>query len=44
MTEAQLATAATTLGAVKGAIAYCTDGAHADHVFFYNGTAWAKIN
>ena len=43
MTEAQLATAATTLGAVKGAIAYCTDGAHADHVFFYNGTAWAKI-
>jgi hypothetical protein len=44
MTEAQLATAATTLGAVKGAIAYCTDGVHADHVFFYNGSAWARIN
>jgi hypothetical protein len=44
MTEAQLATAATTLGAVKGAIAYCTDGVHADHVFFYNGTSWAKLN
>lgn len=44
MTEAQLATAAATLGTVKGAIAYCTDGAHADHIFFYNGTAWAKIN
>jgi hypothetical protein len=43
MTEAQLATAATTLSTVKGAIAYCTDGAHADHVFFYNGTSWAKI-
>jgi hypothetical protein len=44
MTEAQLATAATTLSTVKGAIAYCTDGTHADHVFFYNGTAWARIN
>jgi len=44
MTEAQLATAATTLNTVKGAIAYCTDGAHADHVFFYNGSVWAKIN
>lgn len=44
MTEAQLATAATTLSTVKGAIAYCTDGAHADHVFFYNGSVWAKIN
>ena len=43
MTTAQLATAATTLGAVKGAIAYCTDGAHADHVHFYNGSSWAKI-
>ena len=44
MTEAQLATAATTLGAVKGAIAYCTDGAQADHIFFYNGSSWARIN
>jgi len=44
MTEAQLATAATTLGAVKGALAYCTDGTHADHVFFYNGSSWARIN
>ena len=44
MTEAQLATAATTLGAVKGAIAYCTDGAQADHVFFYNGSSWTRIN
>ena len=44
MTEAQLATAATTLGAVKGAIAYCTDGTQADHIFFYNGTSWARLN
>ena len=44
MTEAQLATAATTLGAVKGALAYCTDGSQADHVFFYNGSSWARIN
>jgi len=44
MTEAQLATAATTLSTVKGAIAYCTDGAQADHVFFYNGSSWARIN
>jgi len=44
MTEAQLATAATTLGAVKGALAYCTDGAQADHLFFYNGSSWARIN
>jgi hypothetical protein len=43
MTTAELATAATTLGAVKGAIAYCTDGVHADHVHFYNGSSWAKI-
>jgi hypothetical protein len=44
MTEAQLATAATTLGAIKGALAYCTDGAQSDHVFFYNGSSWARIN
>jgi len=45
MTQAQMATAATTLSAVKGAIVYCTDGgADADHVHFYNGTAWARIN
>jgi hypothetical protein len=44
MTEAQLATAATTLNGVKGALAYCTDGTQADHIFFYNGSAWARIN
>ena len=45
MTQAQMATAATTLGAVKGAIVYCTDGgADADHIHFYNGTSWARIN
>jgi hypothetical protein len=44
MTEAQLATAATTLGTVKGALAYCTDGTQADHLFFYNGSSWARIN
>tara|TARA_R110000868_G_scaffold282997_1_gene543365 strand:- start:156 stop:425 length:270 start_codon:yes stop_codon:yes gene_type:complete len=44
MTEAQLATAAATLTTVKGAIAYCTDGAQADHIFFYNGSSWARIN
>jgi hypothetical protein len=45
MTQAQMATAATTLSTVKGAIVYCTDGgADADHVHFYNGTSWARIN
>ena len=45
MTQAEMATAATTLGIVKGAIVYCTDGgADADHIHFYNGTSWAKIN
>ena len=46
MTQAEMATAAATLGAVKGAIVYCLDGGAgvADHVHFYNGTAWAKIN
>ena len=45
MTQAQMATAAATLSAVKGAIVYCLDGgADADHVHFYNGTAWARLN
>ena len=45
MTQAQMATAAATLSAVKGAIVYCTDGgADADHIHFYNGTSWARIN
>jgi hypothetical protein len=44
MTEAQMATAATTLSTVKGAIVYCTDGTQADHIFFYNGSSWARIN
>jgi hypothetical protein len=46
MTQAQMATAATTLSAVKGAIVYCLDGGAgtADHVHFYNGSSWAKIN
>jgi hypothetical protein len=45
MTQAQMATAATTLGTVKGALVYCTDGgADADHVHFYNGSAWARLN
>ena len=45
MTQAEMATAAATLSAVKGAIVYCTDGgADADHIHFYNGTSWARIN
>jgi hypothetical protein len=45
MTQAQMATAATTLSTVKGALVYCTDGgADADHVHFYNGTSWARLN
>ena len=46
MTQAEMATAAATLSTVKGAIVYCLDGGAgtADHVHFYNGTIWAKIN
>jgi hypothetical protein len=45
MTQAQMATAATTLNTVKGALVYCTDGgADADHVHYYNGSAWARLN
>ena len=45
MTQAEMATAAATLSAVKGALVYCLDGgAAADHVHFYNGSSWARLN
>ena len=46
MTQAEMTTAAATLSTVKGALVYCLDGGAgtADHVHFYNGTAWAKLN
>lgn len=45
MTQAQMATAATTLSTVKGALVYCTDGGtDADHIHYYNGSVWTRLN